>query len=253
MRAAHSRPVLSHDVSVIARAPAATPWRFHRTLPACLLALTLAACTTAPPPPADAGEWQAVLLPGKRATRYQWGVKEGRRAVLAQSDRSASMWRQRVKPALQSARELQFSWWLPELNAAARVGEAERGDASARVLLGFGGDVSALPLRTRMLFDLAQALTGESPPYATLAYVWDPVLPVGTVVPDPRTDRIRKIVVESGAEGLRRWRDHRRDLAADFELAFGEKPGPLLHVALMTDSDNTGTTAQAWYGPVELR
>ncbi|WP_374675437.1 DUF3047 domain-containing protein [Ideonella sp.] len=225
-----------------------------RAVPALALAAALAGCTTPPaPPPAGAADWQPVLLPGKRATVYQWVEKDGRRAVLAQSDRSASMWRQRVRPPLQAARELQFSWWLPELNAAARVAEAERGDASVRVLLGFGGDVSALPLRTRMLFDLAQALTGEAPPYATLAYVWDPVLPVGSVVPDPRTDRIRKIVVESGAEGLRRWRDHRRDLAADFERAFGEKPGPLLHVALMTDSDNTGTTARAWYGPVELR
>lgn len=204
-------------------------------------------------PAAEAGPWQPVLLPGKRATRYQWVVKEGRPAVLAQADRSASLWRQRVKPPLQAARRLHFSWWLQELNPAAQVGVAERGDASARVMLGFDGDLGRLPLRTRMLFDLAQTLTGEAPPYATLVYVWDPALPVGTVVQDPRTDRIRKIVVESGAEGLRQWRDHDRDLAADFEQAFGETPGPLLHVALMTDSDNTATRASAWYGPVELR
>ena len=63
---------------------------------------------------------------------------------------------------------------------------------------------------------------------------------------------IRKIVIDSGTGQLRRWRDHRRDLAADFRLAFGEEPGPLVSVAFMTDSDNTRSQARAWYGAVEL-
>jgi head-tail adaptor len=59
------------------------------------------------------------------------------------------------------------------------------------------------------------------------------------VVVHPRTDRMRKIVVESGRDGLRQWRRYRRALAADYRLAFGEAPGPLLAVAVMTDGDNT--------------
>jgi head-tail adaptor len=59
------------------------------------------------------------------------------------------------------------------------------------------------------------------------------------VVVHPRTDRMRKIVVESGRESLRQWRRYRRSLAADYRLAFGEAPGPLLAVAVMTDGDNT--------------
>ena len=75
---------------------------------------------------------------------------------------------------------------------------------------------------------------------------------MGTVVINPRSDRIRKIVVDSGAAGLHHWRDHRRDLAADFRLAFGEEPGPLTSMAVMTDSDNSRATAKTWYGAVEL-
>ena len=41
-------------------------------------------------------------------------------------------------------------------------------------------------------------------------------------------------------------------LAADFQRAFGEAPGPVLGVALMTDSDNTGGQAQAWYADIAL-
>nr|WP_260500766.1 DUF3047 domain-containing protein [Aquabacterium sp. J223] len=67
-----------------------------------------------------------------------------------------------------------------------------------------------------------------------------------------RSDRIRKIVVESGRARLGRWQRHERDIAADFRAAFDEEPGPLIGIALMTDSDNTGTSAEAWYGEVEL-
>ena len=103
-----------------------------------------------------------------------------------------------------------------------------------------------------MMFELAQALTGEVPPYATLMYVWDNQAPVESVVINPRTDRVRKIVLDTGTSQLGRWRDHRRQLARDFHRAFGEDPGPLQSVALMTDADNTRSTAQAWYGPVKV-
>ena len=42
-------------------------------------------------------------------------------------------------------------------------------------------------------------------------------------------------------------------IPADFRLAFGEEPGPLTSIAVMTDSDNSRASARAWYGPVELK
>jgi hypothetical protein len=216
-------------------------------------AVLLAGCTT-PPPAADAEGWHAVPLPGKAATRYAWTTKDGRRALAAQAERSASMFRRHVKhhPGGTPPGEISFSWWVQDLIEGASVADIEREDAVARVIFGFDGDHRKLPFRTRALFDLAEALTGEKPPYATLMYVWDATAPVGTVIVNPRSDRIRKIVVDSGPAHLRRWREHRRDLAADYRLAFGEEPGALLSIAVMTDSDNTGARARSWYGGVAL-
>jgi hypothetical protein len=223
-----------------------------------LMTVVLTGCASAPTPqsaaPApgavNAHGWQAVLLPGKDPTRYAWGEKDGRQALSASSERSASMWRRKVDVPANALHELSFSWWVEDLVPDGSVAEQEREDAPARVLLAFGGDVSKLPQRTRMMFDLAEALTGEPPPYATLMYVWDSSAPVGSVIVNPRTDRVRKIVVDSGQQNLRSWRDHRRDVTADFRMAFGEEPGPLQAIAVMTDSDNTRTSARAWYGQV---
>jgi hypothetical protein len=214
-------------------------------------ALLLAGCVSSPPGAID-DRWHAVPLPGKVATRYELAHKEGRPAVLAVADRSASLWRRRIEPSQATLGEVSFSWWAQSLLEQASVADVHREDATARVVFGFGGDHARLPMRTRMSFDLAEALTGERPPYATLMYVWDASAPVGSVIVNPRSDRIRKIVVDSGPQGLRRWRDHRRDLAADFRRAFGEEPGTLQSVALMTDSDNTRSRARTWYGEVVL-
>lgn len=210
----------------------------------------LAGCATGP---GEHGpDWHEVRLPGKALTRYQWVHKDGRRALAAQAQASASMWRRRLDVSPAGIGEVGFSWWVDQLIDGASVAHAEREDAPARVLFGFGGDRARLPRRTRMMFELAQALTGEEPPYATLMYVWEAEAPLESVVINPRTDRVRKIVVDSGRGELGRWRDHRRHLAQDFRRAFGEDPGPLQSVALMTDADNMGASARAWYGPVRF-
>jgi len=59
-------------------------------------------------------------------------------------------------------------------------------------------------------------------------------------------------VVDSGRAGIGQWQQHRRDVQADFRLAFGEEPGPISSVALMTDTDNTRTRLTAWYGPLQM-
>jgi hypothetical protein len=220
--------------------------------PALVLVLTGCASLMPETAPNPGQEWHAVSLPGKAPTQYEAGQKDGRVAVAARSVQSASMWRRKLHRTPEQISGVRFSWWVQDVIADASVADASREDAPARVMFGFDGDHATLPARTRMMFDLAEALTGEKPPYATLMYVWDAKAPVGTVIVNPRSDRIRKIVVDSGDGQLRRWREHRRDLAADFRLAFGEPPGALQSVALMTDSDNTRSAAQAWYGPVVL-
>ena len=148
---------------------------------------------------------------------------------------------------------VEFSWWVPATIPTADLRHAETADSPVRVLIAFDGDRSKLSLRNRMQFQAAEALTGEAPPYATLMYVWDNHAAPESILPGARSDRVRKIVVESGATRLRQWLAYRRPLKADFVRAFGEEPGQLIGVAMLTDSDNTRSQAQAWYGEIVLR
>ncbi|XAH22687.1 DUF3047 domain-containing protein [Xylophilus sp. GW821-FHT01B05] len=196
--------------------------------------------------------WEERHFPGKQPTLYTYGRVDGIDSVQATAVSSASMFRTVLQLPPAEVGHLQFSWKVPALIAASDMGRRDADDAPARLVLAFDGDRSRFSTKDALLSELARTLTGEEMPYATLTYVWCNHRPVGTVIPHPRTDRIRALVVESGPMRLGQWVAYERDVQADFKLAFGEPAGGLLGVALMTDSDNTRSDTHAWYGPVRL-
>ncbi len=44
-----------------------------------------------------------------------------------------------------------------------------------------------------------------------------------------------------------------RNLYDDYRHAFGEEPGNLTGIGVLTDTDNTGESVEAWYGDIRLR
>ena len=233
-----------------------------RTLWFAPLFVVLAGCAAGwgpAPPDSNAGSsiglahgWHDLPLPGKQRTRYTSLIEQGQRVVLAESHASASMLRRSLRVEPGSLGRVKFSWRVPSLIETADLTDRDASDSPVRLILAFDGDHARLTLRNRLMFDLAHAVTGEAPPFATLMYVWDNKAPLESVIHSGRTDRIRKIVLESGQGNLGDWRHYERDVAADFRKTFGEDPGALIAVGLMTDSDNTQSSAQAWYGEVRL-
>ena len=197
--------------------------------------------------------WQHCAFPGKKSTRYRAVRLDGRDAVLGESDSAASMLRQHLRIEPSELGKLGFSWKVPKMITGADMTQRDSDDSPVRVVLAFEGDRSKFSAKNAMLSELALALTGEPLPYATLMYVWGSHSAPESVLINTRTDRIRKVVIESGPARLDRWLDYERDIRADYQKAFGEAPGALVGIAIMTDSDNTRQKAKAWYGPLRLQ
>ena len=196
--------------------------------------------------------WEHFKLPGKTPVEFRYVRMDGRDALQAKSSSAASMMRHPVHIEPDQLGAVRFSWKVPELIADADLAVRDKADSPVRLVLAFDGDRSRFSPRDAALSELANMVTGEPMPYATLMYVWCNVRQPGSVIRSPRTDRIRKLVVESGPRNLNRWLDYQRDIRADFERAFGEPPGALIGIAVMTDSDNTHTETRAWYGQATL-
>jgi hypothetical protein len=201
---------------------------------------------------APASRWGHLSFPGKSPTQFSYARVDGRDAIAVMAASSASMLRSKVRIEPAELAGVRFSWKVPQLIAGADLALRDADDSPVRIVLTFEGDRSRFSARDAMLSELVRTLTGEEMPYATLMYVWCNKREPGSVVASPRTDRIRRLVVQSGPNQLNQWLDYERDIRADYQRAFGEAPGALVGIGIMTDSDNTHTTARAWYGPVRL-
>jgi hypothetical protein len=93
---------------------------------------------------------------------------------------------------------------------------------------------------------------GQEMPYATLMYIWENHLAEGAIIEHHHTSRIKMIVAGSGRQAVGDWKEQRVNLLADYRRAFGEDPPRVKAVGVLTDSDNTGARAEAFYGDIRF-
>ena len=79
-----------------------------------------------------------------------------------------------------------------------------------------------------------------------IQYVWTEHIPAGTVTDSPYTKNVKLFVLESGP--TEEWKHEERNIVEDFKKLFGEElKKNVAAIAVMTDSDSTGTTAEAYF------
>ncbi len=158
-------------------------------------------------------------------------TENGRTALHAQSNATASGLYREMSIELGKTPILNWTWQIGNILAGADERTRAGDDYPARVYVIFSGG---------MMFWRTRAIN----------YVWSSKRPVGSGWPNAFTGNAYMIAVESGSKRAGRWVEERRDVLSDYRQAFGEEPGPVDAVAIMTDTDNTGTTATAWYGDI---
>ena len=199
-------------------------------------------------------EWKPLTFKGIDAhTRYAPIIDPERgQVVMATANASASALIRKVDLDPSALPIIRWQWKIDRLIDRADVTQREGDDYPARIYVSFRYDPARVSWFNRAKYATFRAIYGEYPPHAGLNYIWDGKAPRGTFVPNPVTSRVAMIVVESGAAHLREWRTYERNIVDDYRRAFGEDPPPIAGVAIMTDTDNTGETATAWYGNISL-
>jgi hypothetical protein len=188
----------------------------------------------------------------KRDTTYTVVREDGRAVLRATADRAASLYVAKLDRPISAPRSIEWRWSTSGPVPGADNRERSREDAPLRVIVAFDGDPATLPDAERKRFERARKLSGRTPPFATLMYVWTDTVPVDTVIPSAHTGRLQMMVAAPAAAAVGAWQTVRRDLAADYRAAFGTEPGRVLAVGVMTDTDNTGTKAEGRYADLRL-
>ncbi len=192
------------------------------------------------------------IAPKKSLTLYRFVEDMGVVVLHAHAEASASGIVAPVRFDINASPILQWRWKVAQLIDDADNAVASREDSPVRIILNFDGDRAKLSLRDKASSAIAKRISGRELPYAELMYIWSNRAPVGTVIENPHTHRIEMVVATSGAASVGQWVTVRRNVVDDFRRAFNELPGLLTDVAVLTDTDNTGATVDAWYGDIRF-
>lgn len=177
----------------------------------------------------DLKDWQTKVFQGE--TRYRIDEKSGRRALFADSRGAASGLYREIRVDLSRTPWLNWSWRvdrvLDQVDERTKTGD----DYPARVYVVVSGGAAVWKTRS-------------------LIYVWSSNQPVGATWNNAFTSNARVMALRSGTQDAGRWVTEKRDIRADFRQLFGDDLAAIDAVALMTDTDNSGQRATAWYGDI---
>ena len=178
-------------------------------------------------------------------------LKDGDTVVVkAVSDASASGLIREIEIDPKEYPVVQWRWKVTNILKKGDVHRKKGDDYPARLYITFKYDASKLGFFEKAKYEMVKLLYGEYPPLRAINYIWESHTPKGIFVPNPYTDRVMMIVVESGADRLNQWVNEERNVYGDYKQAFGEEPPKISGVAIMTDTDNTGDSATAYYGDI---
>jgi len=168
----------------------------------------------------------------KGVTEYRLLNEDGQTVIKASSRNAASGLIRKLRFQPSRYRFLRWTWRISHT--------IEGGDESSKA----GDDYAA---RVYVLFPGRYFWQMKA-----INYIWANKLAKGSSISSIYTSDSKMVAVESGNAKAGQWIAEERDLLADYRLLFGTEPPEADAIAIMTDTDNTGGFAEAWYGDISL-
>jgi hypothetical protein len=174
--------------------------------------------------PAD---WQIKINHGKPDISV---CNEGESCLHLKSEKSSFALEHRVDLDPSQMPFLTWRWKVAQLPAGGDFRHASTDDQAAQVLVAF---------------DDKRILT----------YIWDSSAPKGTIQSASNIPlvRIYAVVCQSGTGEANKWIAESRNIAADYERAYGRPAPRVKGLRLQINSQHTGTTAESYFGEVAFR
>jgi len=185
-----------------------------------------------------------------RHSRYALVDDHGTVVVKATSTGAASGLIRKVRIDPETYPVIRWRWKVAGVYQRGDVTRKAGDDYPARLYVTFVYDPSRAGFLDRAIFESARLARGEYPPMGAITYIWASKAPTGEIHDNPYTDKVKMIVVRSGAADAGRWFSESRNLLEDYRRAFGSDPTAVSGVAIMTDTDNTGASGTAYYGDI---
>jgi hypothetical protein len=198
--------------------------------------------------------WEPLLFEKiQKHTQYDL-VKDGEQVVVkAVSRQSSSGLTKELTIDPKEYPVIEWRWKVENILQKGDVSKKSGDDYPARLYITFKYDSSRVGFFEKAKFETIRLIYGQYPPIGAINYIWESKSPIGTMVPNPYTERVYMFVTQSGSAKLHQWVTEERNIYEDYKKAFGEEPPNISGVAIMTDTDNTKETAIAYFGDIVFK
>jgi len=172
--------------------------------------------------------------------------------LMAESEGSASgiIWKETFN--VNESPDLRWRWKISNVYTKGNAKEKSGDDYPIRIYVMFEYDPETAGFWESALYESVKLIYGEYPPHSSLNYIWANKNFEEDIIPNPFTDKAQMILLEHGTRYVGEWRNESVNILEDYRRAFGESPPKRASLAIMSDSDNTGQSAQAWIDFIEL-
>lgn len=194
--------------------------------------------------------WSKLELPKRDNTIYKLVEIDTGVAIKAESMNSASGLVYKVDIDPREYPIVEWKWKVKEVLEKGNYKTKKGDDYPARIYITFDYDKKNLGLIDRIKYAAIRTFTKYKIPLRAINYIWANQAPVGTTAPNAYTDWVFMIAVETGSNTSEEWKVETQNVYEDYIKAFNEEPPIITGVAIMTDSDNTKGTAEAYYGNI---
>lgn len=197
--------------------------------------------------------WQPLTFPKiDRHTSYSLVPVNGKDVIRARSDNSASGLIYRVHIDPQQYPVIRWRWKVSNVYAKGDAHHKSGDDYPARLYVAFAFEPDRASFWEKLKRKAAKIFYSGPLPGSALNYIWANKLPRGQVISNAFSPQTRMVAVESGGTKAGQWVTEKSDILRDYRQAFGHNPPTIVGIGIMSDSDNTGASATAWYGDIEL-
>ncbi len=201
------------------------------------------------PPP----EWKdAPLSAFKKHTDYSLVTEDGVVVLRAIAHGSASGLAFKTEFDPHQFPMLSWRWKVAKGIPDANNADSTKEDSPLRVIVHFDGDTSKLSAKDARASSTAKFASGRALPYAMLMYIWGNQVALDSITTSAHYSHIKMLAVSVDDKGVGKWQSFTRNLVDDYKRAFGEDPGKVISIDLLTDTDNTNEEAEAFYGDITV-
>jgi len=197
--------------------------------------------------------WTMMEVQSDNLTNYSLIKNQGKKVIKATSDDAAGglIYLTRIDPKEYPI--IEWRWKVEGIIENGNFRKKNGDDYPARIYITFDYDKSNLNFGDRVKYFAIKTFTTYRIPLRALNYIWANQAKQGTIAPNPYTDWVYMIAAQSGRSKSGQWVVETQNILEDYRDAFGENPPDITGVAIMTDSDNTGGSATAYYGDIVFR